>query len=332
MSVNNLTRITPSAVIPSVVMPTFQDVPFEKYFAEKTSYGDIADDFLYLNTINELSAPTAIGQQWRIPETVQVSNSQLQYAYYTISARCECTADDIAKFAKLGMGIDLYTYSDQICEIAINQRRHYSALFGFNPNEIQGLIAMGTSATLPADSSAHTTLISYIPGELLQFIVSQASVVRTTTFGMAKPTIFASSSRVINYINSLIVPLTNYQMVGAGSDSVGGSYERVVGQMLGAGKIEFIEDNLLEGAGTGGADLIMIVAPGLNAQEADTQFAQTPRDRQFPANTFTDNPGDMRITVNPEINRVLSNDYSVKTTGGAVVRKNAVRVITAKYE
>lgn len=332
MSVNNLTRITPSAVIPSVVMPTFQDVPYEEYFAEKTSYGDLGDDFLYLNTINELTAPTEIGQQWRIPSTVQASNSQLQYAYYTISARRECTKQDIDKFAKLGMGLSLYDFSDQLCEIAINQRRHYSALFGFDPTETQGLIAMGTAVTMPADSASHSTLVTYIPGELLQFLTSQAREVRTTTFGMAKPTIFASSSRVVNYINSLIVPLTDYQMKGAGSDSVGGSYERIVGQMLGAGQIKFIEDNLLQGAGTGGADLILLVAPGLNSQEAEAQFSQTPRDRQFHANTFTDNPGNMIITVNPEINRVLSADYSVKTTGGAVVRKNAVRVITTKYE
>lgn len=330
MNVNNLSRIIPSSVIPKVVIPQFQNADFSKYFGAKTSYGTAGSDFLYLNTINKVSATTEIGQQWRIPESVQASNGQLQFPYYTISARSEYSDQSAQKFSELGMGISLPDLLDKLCEMGIQQRRHYAALFGFNPLENQGLLNMATAVTLPADSGTHTTLSTYIQGELLSFLVSVARDIMNGTFGMAKPVVLASSVRTINLLESIIVPLTDWQNKGAGVNSVAGTYRTILGEWLGAGKIEFIKDDLLKEAGTGLSDIILLIAPGLSEQEA-VEYDQNLDISQETANTLIDNPGDMIITTNPKNNRMMSSDYSVKTTPGCVVREEAIVAITAKY-
>ena len=164
---------------------------------------------------------------------------------------------------------------------------------------------------------------------------TQARTAMNNTYGMAKPVVFMSSVRVVNWIKSVMLNLTQYQMPGAGVDSIGGAYSRVVGEWLGVGKIEFIADDLLKGAGTGGADVMLFVAPGLTEQDAvKPEYSQyllgdLPMNMM---NTFKDEAGGLIISRNPVINRVTSADYSLQTTPGAVIRADAVRVIEAVYE
>lgn len=332
----NLQRVVPHSIIPGVVAPVNQNADYIKAFAGITKYGDLGSDYLYLTTLDKIDTPTTIGQQWRGGvDTAQFSNNQLAWQYYTIQARMEYTDQQAAKLGKILPGIGIDQLLDKLCRQGINQRDHYGALFGFDPAQTQGLVKQGTTATFPADSDAHTTISSYNPDELMAFMATQARTAMNNTYGMAKPVIFMSSVRTVNWIKSVMLNLTQYQMPGAGVDSIGGAYSRVVGEWLGVGKIEFIADDLLKGAGTNSSDLMLFVAPGLTEQDAvKPEYSQyllgdLPMNMM---NTFKDEAGGLIISRNPVINRVTSADYSLQTTPGAVIRADAVRVIEALYE
>ena len=332
----NLQRVVPHSIIPGVVAPVNQNADYIKALAGITKYGDLGSDYLYLTTLDKIDTPTTIGQQWRGGvDTAQFSNNQLAWQYYTIQARMEYTDQQAAKLGKILPGIGIDTLLDKLCRQGINQRDHYGTLFGFDPAQTQGLVKQGTTATFPADSDAHTTVSSYNPDELMAFMATQARTAMNNTYGMAKPVVFMSSVRVVNWIKSVMLNLAQYQMPGAGVDSIGGAYSRVVGEWLGVGKIEFIADDLLKGAGTGGADVMLFVAPGLTEQDSvKPEYSQyllgdLPMNMM---NTFKDEAGGLIISRNPVINRVTSADYSLQTTPGAVIRADAVRVIEATYE
>ena len=336
MAGSNLNRVVPHSLIPGAVFPVNQNADYVKMFAGITKYGDLGSDYLYLPTFEKIHTPTTIGQQWRGGvDTAQFANGQLAWQYYTIQARFEYTDQQAAKLSKLVPSIGIDNFLDKLCQQGVNQRRHYGALFGFDPAQTQGLVKQGTTATFPADSDANTTISAYNPDELMAFMAGQARTAMNNTYGMAKPVIFASSVRVVNYIRSTMINLMQYQMPGAGVDSVGGAYSRVVGEWLGVGKIEFIADDLLKAAGTNSTDIMLFIAPGLAEQDSvPPEFSQYKLDDQpgNMMNTFMDNAGGLIISRNPIMNRVTSVDYSLQTTPGAVIRADAVRVIEAAYE
>lgn len=335
MAGNNLSRVVPHSIIPGVVAPINQDVDYKKIFAGITNYGKIGDDFLYLSTLEKIHTPTTIGQQWRGGiDSAQFTNGQLGYQYYTIQARFEYTDQQAAKLAQLlpGVGVDMLL--DKLCRQGVNQRRHYGALFGFDPAQTQGVVKQGVTNSLPNDSDAHSTISTYNPDELLAFLASEARTAMNNSYGMAKPVIFMSSVQVINYIKTVMLNLTAYQMPGAGVDSIGGAYGRIVGDWLGVGKVEFIADDLLKGTGTAGDDLILLISPGLTDQDAVSPEYSQYQLSDLPANmmnTFMDSAGGLIRSQNPIINRVTSADYSLQTTPGAVIRQDAVRVIEADF-
>jgi hypothetical protein len=336
MAGSNLTRVVPHTVIPGVIAPVNQNADYLKAFAGITKLGEIGDDYAYLTTLEKIHTPTTIGQQWRGGvDTAQFATNQLAYQYYTIQARFEYTDQQAAKLGKILPGIGIHDLFGRLSRQGIAQRDHYGALFGFDPAQTQGLVKQGTTASFPADSDGHSTLTAYNPDELMAFMAGQARTAMNNTYGMAKPVVFMSSVRVVNWIKSTMINLTQYQMPGAGVDSVGGAYSRVVGEWLGVGKIDFVADDLLKAAGTNSTDVMLFVAPGLSEQDkVDPRYSQYQLD-DLPhnmMNTFKDEAGGLIESPNPIIDRVTSVNLSLQTTPGAVTRADAVRVIEVAYE
>ena len=336
MAGSNLQRVVPHSIIPGIIAPVVQNADYIKAFAGITKFGEIGDDYAYLSTLERIHTPTTIGQQWRGGiDSTQFTNNQLAYQYYTIAASYAYTDQQAAKLGKLMPGIGIEKLFSKLTRMGIAQRDHYGALFGFDPAQTQGLVKQGTTASFPADTDSHTTISSYNPDELMAFMAGQARTAMNNTYGMAKPVIFMSSVRVVNWIKSVMINLTQYQMPGAGVDSIGGAYSRVVGEWLGVGKIEFIADDLLKAAGTNSTDVMLFIAPGLSEQDAvNPQYSQYQLD-DLPINmmnTFKDEAGGIIESRNPVIDRVTKVYLTLQTTPGAVTRADAVRVIEAAYE
>lgn len=336
MSIGNVQRIYPSVSRPGVILPVNQNADFAKYFAEITKYGKESSAALYQDVISNYTTPTSIGQQWRGSiDQVDLTNKQLAYYYYTIQAAYSFTRQQAATAADILQGISLADLLDKLSRMAINQRRHYASLFGFDPSETQGLINLATSESLPADSDSNQTITSYIVAELFAYLNEKVRDIMDVSYGTLKPAVIVSSPRIIHYLQTAIIPLTSYLDVGSGTESVAGAFSKVSGQWLGIGKIEFVSDYLLQETGTNSTDQILFIAPGLSKQEAiSEEFSQYLLD-DIPsnaANTFMDSAGGLIKSTNPELHRTTSYDLSYKTTAGAVTRQDAVFVVEAAYE
>lgn len=333
MAISQVQRVVTSSTIPKSLRNRFQNVPFMKLFPDRTAYGKESDTHLYMPVENSTQVLAAVGRQWKMAQPVKFGNTQLAIPVYTITTRAEHKVEDEGQYSVLMPGQSLLETERSYMEASAYQRVHYGAWFGFSSTDNQGLYTMSAKSNLPADSGGNITIISYIPTELFAFIVQTAQSMMNVTFNEAKPVILSSSVRIINYLNATIMPLTQSQKDGGGIDSIAGTYERVLGKWLNAGKIELIADELLKGTGTGGADIISFTAPGLDPQKDVDLFPQNiDLSNDMVANTLLTQVLPLITKPNPEQDFTIVHNGRMKVTPGALLRYEANKIIEAKYE
>ena len=332
----NMLRSAPHVQVPGLLVPQVQSVDFMKYVATKTQLGSLAEDYLYITTAQAIDTESYVGQQWG--EDLNKSTyalGQVQAPYYKISSYAEWDVQEQAKFEALSNGVALPDFLDNLAKQAINQRKHQAILFGFdNVKELnQGITANETVETMPVDSAGHDTLITYNANELQRFLSNLARKVMDASFNMTKPVVISSSVRVINYIRTALVPLTNY-LEGGSVASVGSVYDKIVGDWLGVGKIEWVADNLLMAETDDGKDTIRLIAPGLDPQDklpADVSQNLAGEFNSIRYNTFFDSAGGLMMFDAPPALGKYARRYDYKMTPGINLRHEAVISTSIKY-
>ena len=326
----NLLRVTPHAKIPGLLAPQTQSVDFNKYVAGKTRYGSLAEDYLYVTSITNINTESFVGMQWGsdLAKSSYILG-QIQIPYYKISSYVEWDIQEEKKFESLSNGVALPDFLDNLAKQAINQRKHQAILFGFETTTgyNQGIAGNETIVSFPQASNTNNTLTTYPIGELQAFLSQLARKVMDTSFNMAKPVVIASSVRVINYLRSVIVPLTSYLESGSVA-SVGTAYNKIVGDWLGVGQVEWVSDNLLMNADiTGQQDVIKLIAPGIDPQgnqgeEVNQNLVGDFNSIKF--NTFYDTAGGLiRFDAPPALGK-FARRYDYKMTPGVNLRNEAV--------
>ena len=122
----------------------------------------------------------------------------------------------------------------------MNIRRAHMTFFGADASEAQGLFnASSETTSLPADSGSNSTLTTYIPGELMEFLVAQIRAISDLSYNMLKPIKIVAPWNAINYLKGKVVPLTSYQEKGAGTSSIAKVFENIVYDMNGM-QVEFV--------------------------------------------------------------------------------------------
>ncbi|HEC1823356.1 TPA: hypothetical protein R1765_001980 [Campylobacter coli] len=329
-----LSRINPSVVLPGLLVPQTQNVDFDAYIGQKTNLTDTADEMLYIMTVNNINSETSVGQQWGQELTNQsYSLGQTGLPLYRVSAYVEYDQNEQAKFERLSNGVSLPAFLENLAKQGINQRKHQGILYGFDNGLKQGITSNATVVNMPADSNSKTKLTEYDPAELVDFLASIARSVMDTTYGTAKPVVFASSVRVINYIKTVIVPLLDSANAN-GVDSVSGLYNRVISEWLGVGKIQFIADELLRENTTDGKDTIMMIAPGLDNQSGlpdDINQNLVGEFNSITYNTMYDAGIGLTKMNRPDDFGIYSSWYTYKMTPGATLRSEAVVTCAVQY-
>ncbi|HDZ5057805.1 TPA: hypothetical protein RTG63_001668 [Campylobacter jejuni] len=289
---------------------------------------------LYIMSANNINSETAVGQQWGQELTKQsYSLNQTGLPLYRVSAYVEYTEDERAKFEELSNGVSLPNFLENLAKQGINQRKHQGILYGFDNSLKQGITSNATVLNMPADSNSKTKLTEYDAAELVEFLASAARSVMDATYGTAKPVVFASSVRVINYIKTVIVPFLN-SADGGGVDSVGGLYERVISDWLGVGKIQFIADELLRENTSDKKDTILLVAPGLDSQSHlnnDINQNLAGELNGITYNTMYDAGIGLTKMNRPDDFGIFSSLLTYKMTPGATLRSEAVATIAIQY-
>lgn len=327
-----LSRLQPSVAVNGLLVPQVQDVPFLEYIGHSTNFGNGATDAAYIASITNINGEAIVGQQWG-QEKAKSSYTlgQIQAPFYRVEAYIEWNVNEQARFEALSGGVALPDFLRNLATQAINQRAHEGILYGFDPatDLSQGILANATISNLPQDSAGADTLTTYNMAELQVFLAEIIRSVRNASFGMLVPTKIASSSRVINYLLSAIVPLTESQKEGAGVDTPAGMLNRVL-NWLGAGQVKFIEDNTLQDDTNG--DKIVFVSTGLDKQ-ISTQDSQNLVGQFNSVNYNTWYDRGQGLVNHPGVmdKGVYSELLEFKMTPGVTLRKEAVRVVTAKY-
>lgn len=332
---SQMARLHPSAQLAGLLVPQIQEVDFNKYIGNRTNFGSMAKEAMYITSVTNINSETQIGQQWGSQMAKQsYTLGQLQAPFYRIEAFLEWNVAEQAKFEELSNGVALPDFLENLAMQGINQRRHEAILYGFDPatNLNQGILANATQSNLPQDSAKKDTLTGYNTAELQAFLASVIRDVMNTSYGMLKPVTIASSSRVINYLATAIIPLTESQQVGAGIDTATGLLNRSM-NWLGAGPIEFIQDNTLEDESNTTGDKIIFIARGMDSQTVNPVDSQNlvGKFNSITFNTWFDEAeGLMQWEALPSLG-VYGKKLTYKMTPGITLRSEAVRVVTAKY-
>lgn len=333
---SNLRRLFPHSVIPNVFSKLFENIEYQKAFGLKSKYGTRGVDALYGLTIDNVSSAATVGtaSTWMNNEHKnEATIGQLEAPYYKIKSAFQTTADSEAKFSLSGGNISEQELKRAITFQAMAQRKAYISFFGVGKKE--GLFNQaGTTSTLPQDSEAATKLSSYIAGELLEFLAGEIRAIQNLSYNMLKPLVIVAPLDAINYLKSKVVPLTNYQQKGAGTDSIANALENIVYDMNGL-KVEFVSCSYLKGKGTGGKDAMLLIAPGITDEDLGVDRESTAYLNKViqnnNINTLIDEALPLTETTNPSINGVNSWFVEHITTAGICVRAEAIRKIEYEY-
>lgn len=330
-----LQRTIPNVSIPGLLVPWVQDVDFESYIGKKTNMGSLAIEKAYITTINNINSEVQVGQQWGKSFARQTyTMGQISAPFYSLEAYVEYDLSEQAHFEAVSGGVALPNFLENLAKQGINQRRHEAILHGFDAtNAGQGILGNATKVSTPADSNGASTLTGYDTAELAAFLSKCVRDVMDASYGSLKPSVIASSNRVINYLQTAIIPLTESQKDGSGIDSVAGLFNRVV-QWIGVGNVKFIKDNRLMNASADGLkDKIVFIAPGLDNQESQGQDSQNlvGHENSITFNTMYDGAeGLMKFDAPPSLG-VFASKYRYKMTPGVTLRSEAVVELEIKY-
>lgn len=339
MTINgNLQRLFPNVALPGVVSRLYEKIDYKKVLGDISKNGERGIDAAYKLVLDNNSSNTVVGtgSTWmnNMPKN-NASVSQIEAAYYKIASSIQTTADSEAKFGHLNAGISEYELLKAITFQAMAQRKAYMTFFGANPNGKEGLFNNVSETTaLPQDSATNATLTAYIPGELLEALASEIRAIQNLSYNMLKPIVIVAPLDAINYIKSKVVPLTNYQQKGAGTDSVANALENIVYDMNGL-QLEFVSCSYLKGKGNGGKDVMLFIAPGITNEEMEgrdsTAYLNDILKDNY-VNTLMDEALPLTETINPSINGVNSWFVEHIITAGIVLRSDAVRALEYQYE
>lgn len=327
-------RVAPHIVVPGILAPQTQSVDFEKYVGHKSNLAGMAEERIYITTIENINSETSIGQQWASELTKQsYSLGQVGLNYYRINAYIEYDENEQAKFEALSNGVGLVPFLENLAKQGINQRRHQAILFGFDDALNQGIAANTTLVTMPQDSKNVKTLTGYQIAELQIWLTKLVRDAMDKSFNMIKPVVFASSVRVINYLKSAMIPTGQYLQSGSVA-SVSQVFDRVVSEWLGCPNIEFVADDLLRGKTEADDDTILIIAPGMNTEGLAPEDISQNLVGEFNSityNTMYDAAEGLKEYTRPDDFGRYSKLLTFKMTPGATLRSEAVIECKVKY-
>jgi hypothetical protein len=263
-------------------------------------------------------------------------NTLLGTATYLLRVRAEYDHHDTA-------AADRWGYSIVEAQRLGMRQGHFqlaraALLYGMNPLNGEGLMnAQGaTSINLPADSFGDTTIITYDPGQLAQFMLNQIGLTkqRTNNLGTGRKFVFLMPQRVgvqIEYTG--IVQLVQYQRPGAGSMTTAGEVKAVA--MENGDEVYWCYDDTLIGKGAGGNDAILLVMPEvekMNGGDINTnEFAKLAPGLNACTLMYADMAAPREIPA-PLAAGVIDVTSEWRISSGWGMRPEAICIISAQYQ
>ena len=221
----------------------------------------------------------------------------------------------------------------------IAQQLRNALLYGYNPQNGEGLAntAGATAINLGADSNGNTSYSLWDSGQLAQFLLNMIAALKVRTLQIGQPLrlVFLAPQRFITTISySGVVQLTQFQRVGAGVETAAGVVESVA-KWAGGDDVSFAVDDTLIGQGSGGSDLILLVAPELKKPKANASintnaFADLTPNMTSTSIMLCDMAAPKEIPT-PIPDGGITTLFTLRSTSGWGIRPEALTLLSAIY-
>lgn len=329
--------VNPSYIEPGLILPYAQASGAFELVAEgqplaRLSEGDL---FVYMKQI-QLRTQMAAGQSaYNSLPSISTAMSMISTPTYLLRVRGEYDHHDTAAMSRWGVPIEAAQRLGM--RQGHFQLMRSALLDGFNPANGEGLLntAGATATTLPADSNGNVTLLTYDNGELGVWLLSQIQqlMTRTMNLGQAQEVVVCGPQRILGTMElQNIVQLTQFQRVGAGSQTTAGMVTDVA-QWSGI-DISWVYDDTLIGKGAGGADAVIMTMPkvkkpstrGVNTNE----FAKLEPGIEACALMYCDMAAPREIPT-PLPGGAIDVLSELRITSGWGVRPEAVTIMSIPY-
>lgn len=335
---NGFVQIHPSFTMPEIIMQYQQ--PSGAFnalaggsIAPKMAQGDLA---VYIKRLNVKSAYQANQNAGNQLPSCSVSAQQISAPTYLLRNRTIYDHHDIA--AANNWGFALPEANRLAMRQGIFTGMRNGLLYGFNPqNTGEGLLNTpgAFTDTLPADTGGNTTVVTYNPGEMAQYLTQQIvqAKIRMNQMGTAARVVVLGPQRCLGQWMYSIVSLTQFQLPGAGVTSTTGVTENVIGWS--GDSVEWCYDDTLIGKGAGGTDAILLVIPEIKTPYVGSKpntniFATLTPGTDATTLMLSDMAAPKEIT-SPLPDGALSTVSEIRCTPGWAIRSQGISILSMAY-
>ncbi len=322
-----LQREVSSVVVNGVLLPQTANSDFLKNIGKHNNQVAIGNTSAVILAINPINTTTTISQTWHSNRENQgYSVGQIKIPVYLVNAHFEYSKYESNLFSNNVPNLALQDLLSSFCVQAINQRMRQAVYHGLSTNE--GLLYNTTEYTFGADSDNKTALTAMNPNFVLTKLFAMINQLLSNVLNRGDSLVITSSLRVINYLNTTIVPLADYQKSGGGTSTIGLTIKDVIKQAFNI-NTEIIIDTTFENES---GDKLMMCVPSLKKDNSEYNLNYAGDIDSMPENTFLDTGSGAIPSMNPELNGRFSGNYDCVMTAGAVLRPEAVLTTTLTYQ
>ena len=329
--------VSPSFIEPNLIMPYTQ----ASGFTEVLFGGDpqirlkMDDQYVFVKKLNIRQQVSAAQQPANVLPGCDIVLSQASTPTYLMRSRAQYDHHDVNAAGNWGVSVpEAYRLGNRQ---GMNQQARNAALYGFNPQNGEGILSGGgTAVNLPPDSFGDTTASTYDPGQMATFLLQQIQLLkgRMNQLGLPLRVTILGPQRILGiFTYPGIVQLTSVQRPGGGNFTT----MQLIAWILEENKDELFwaYDDTLIGKGSGGSDAVLIVAPEIkkpNAPKFNTNvFADLTPALDATVTMYADMAVPMEIT-SPLADGATNTLYEQRITSGWVLRPEAVTVVSMVYQ
>lgn len=296
------------------------------------------DMAVYVNKLGILSN-VAVGQSpanWLPSASLVVSYNST--ATYLLRARAIWDHHDIARAGTYKVGLP--NAQDLAVRQGIFQMMRNGLLYGFNPNQGEGLLntANATTVTLPADPFGHTTVQSYDNGAMMLFFLNQIVALKSRMYQSGdniknKIVVISPQQEFLYFAEAGVVQVTSYQRPGAGTATIGQGIATVATEN--GDSFEWYFDDTLIGQASGGNDALLLTMPEIEVPDIEgainTNIFGDLNPKMTAVNLmYADMDAPMKIQT-PTPDGAVTEVHELRVTSGWCIRPEGITIISMPY-
>ncbi len=259
-------KVNPNYTDPELIITYAQASGFMETMEKGEPRVRLGNDDLYVY-VNRLdvrteSVASQFGSNWLPSASLQAEYEQAQT--YLLRNRNNYDRHMIRAAGQYNVGLPEATELAQ--RQGINQQLRSMYLYGYNAANNEGLLNTqgATTTTLPADPYGDTTVSTYDPGAMYQYLLSLVVSIKQRAFqsgaAIANKIVILSPQRIfLEFQYSKVVQVTSYQRPGGGTDTIAEAMQKVAEEA--GDEIIWAYDDSLIGQGSGGTDAVIVCIP-----------------------------------------------------------------------